>query len=123
MNWKITLQKSVEQRLNGQRPLSVKQRLAVKGRLSIPEEGGNIQVRGRGGLRGARGASYRGLRGAGFRGGRGALGIRGLCLLALLWLLDGKLSLAFIYVFVGIIPLFCKLLALPLPLKVHIYLY
>ncbi|KAK8741048.1 hypothetical protein OTU49_002467 [Cherax quadricarinatus] len=74
--------KSVEQRLNGPRPLSVKQRLAVKGRLSVPDEAGmgSLITRGRGGLRGLRGSNFRGatFRGAVSRGGRGgAIGLRG----------------------------------------------
>ncbi|MPC62163.1 hypothetical protein E2C01_056246 [Portunus trituberculatus] len=86
----LLLQPNVEQRLNGQRPISVKQRLAVQGRLSVPNEGSSLGMRGRGSLRGLRGATgfrgptfrgptFRGVtfRGATFRGTRGAFAIRG----------------------------------------------
>lgn len=47
----------------------------------MPDEGGVgvVNSRGRGGLRGLRGANYRGasFRGVGFRGGRGTFGLRG----------------------------------------------
>lgn len=83
----------MEQRLNGQRPISVKQRLAVQGRLSVSNDGnmGSLGGRGRGSLRGLRGSStfrgatfrgvaFRGVtyRGAtSFRGSRGVFGTRG----------------------------------------------
>ncbi|KAK4327882.1 hypothetical protein Pmani_001688 [Petrolisthes manimaculis] len=87
---KLKKQQHLDQRLNGQRPVSVKQRLAVQGRLSVPDDGnsGQVGVRGRGGLRGVRGASFRGVtvrggirgtsfRGSTFRGTRGIFGLRG----------------------------------------------
>lgn len=76
------IQKHVDQRTH-QRPLNVKQRLAVKGRLSLPNENlkRTANFRGRGGIRGLRGSTgnFRGIstRGIGFRGGRGFLSNKG----------------------------------------------
>ncbi|KAK7084340.1 hypothetical protein SK128_009900 [Halocaridina rubra] len=67
-----------------QRPINVKQRLAIKGRLSLPQDGirRTIPFRGRGGLRGLRGATgiFHGInsRGFGFRGGRNFINSRGI---------------------------------------------
>lgn len=65
----------------------------MQGRLSVPDDGssGQIVMRGRGGLRGLRGASFRGVtvrggirgtsfRGTAFRGSRGIFGLRGMFL-------------------------------------------